>query len=288
MDRIYLDHAATTAISDEVLKEMLPYFREKYGNPSSLHSFGREARSAIDTARKRVAEAIGATPAEIYFTSGGSEADNWAIRGVAYSNANKGKHIITSAIEHHAVLHTCNQLEKEGFEVTYLPVDEFGLVSPSDLRKAIRKDTVLITIMYANNEIGTIEPIPELASIAKEYGIPFHTDAVQSVGKVPIDMEELPVDLMSISSHKLYGPKGVGALYIRETAEIAPVIFGSEQERGIWPGAPNIPGIVGFGTACSMALRDLGSNGMLVASLRGASRVPSATLPLRVKPLNVS
>ncbi|HOV69816.1 MAG TPA: aminotransferase class V-fold PLP-dependent enzyme, partial [Clostridia bacterium] len=245
MDRIYLDHAATTAISDEVLKEMLPYFREKYGNPSSLHSFGREARSAIDTARKRVAEAIGATPAEIYFTSGGSEADNWAIRGVAYSNANKGKHIITSAIEHHAVLHTCNQLEKEGFEVTYLPVDEFGLVSPSDLRKAIRKDTVLITIMYANNEIGTIEPIPELASIAKEYGIPFHTDAVQAIGSVDINVVRDNIDMLSLSAHKFYGPKGVGALYVRKGLRLQSLIYGGAQERGRRAGTENLPGIVG-------------------------------------------
>lgn len=255
--RIYLDHAATTPIHPDVLEVMLPYYQESFGNPSSLHTLGRKAKKAIDEARARVASLIGADPSEIVFTSGGTEADNLAIRGVAYALEPKGRHIITSAIEHHAVLNTCKYLEQRGFRVSYLPVDNYGLVDPDDVKKAITPETILITIMHANNEVGTIEPITEIGLIAKEKGIPFHSDTVQTVGKIPVDVDSLNVDLLSISSHKIYGPKGIGALYIRKGMDIIPLIYGGEHERSLRAGTENVPGIVGLGKACEIALRDL-------------------------------
>jgi len=268
MKELFLDHASTTPLHPDALGVMLPFFGNYFGMPSSLSDLGLRSRQALDEARSRVARLINAKPHEIIFTSGGTESNNLALLGAARAKGSKGRHVVTSQVEHPSVLGVCRHLEREGFRVTYVPVDDQGRVDPASIKNAVSDETLMISIMHANHVTGTIQPIREIGAIAGERGIIFHTDAVQSVGKVPIDMEELPVDLMSISSHKLYGPKGVGALYIRETAEIAPVIFGSEQERGIRPGAPNIPGIVGFGTACSMALRDLGSNGMLVASLR--------------------
>lgn len=250
---IYLDNSATTPLNEEVLKEMEPYFCEYFGNPSTLYSLGQKSKEALEKARKRVANAINAKPEEIIFTSGGSESDNLAIKGIAFKNQDKGKHIITSEIEHPAVKETLVFLESIGFEVTYLPVYGDGIIKIEDLKKAIRDDTILITVMHANNEIGTIQPIAEIGKIAKEKGIIFHTDAVQTFGKIPVDVEELCVDLLSISSHKIYGPKGVGALYIRKNTRLVPQIHGGGQERGLRSGTENIPGIVGFGKAAEMA-----------------------------------
>lgn len=257
MKRIYLDNAATTPVDQDVLNEMLPFFTTEFGNPSSIYNEGREARKGLEKARLQVAEALGADPKEIFFTGGGSEADNWAIKGVASKLGHKGKHIITTTIEHHAVLHTCEYLEKKGFEVTYLPVDEYGLIDLDELKNAIREDTILISIMFANNEVGTIEPVAEIAKIAKERGVLFHTDAVQAFGNVPIDVKELGVDLMSVSAHKIYGPKGVGALYIRKGVAIDNLIHGGAQERKRRAGTENIPGIVGFGKAAELAAQNL-------------------------------
>ena len=249
--RVYLDHAATTPADEEVLEEMLPYFTKKYGNASSLHSFGREARDAIERSRERVAELIGAESEEIIFTAGGTESDNIAIKGIAFR---KGKgHIITSQIEHPAVMATCQHLEKKGFDVTYLPVDKYGMVSPEDVENAIRDDTILITIMHANNEIGTVEPIEEIAKIARENEIVFHTDAVQSVGKIPVNVKRIGMDMLSISAHKIYGPKGVGALYIKKGTKIEAIIHGGGHEKGLRPSTENVPGIVGLGKACELA-----------------------------------
>lgn len=250
---IYLDNSATTPLNEEVLKEMEPYFCEYFGNPSTLYSLGQKSKEALEKARKRVANAINAKPEEIIFTSGGSESDNLAIKGIAFKNQDKGKHIITSEIEHPAVKETLVFLESIGFEVTYLPVYGDGIIKIEDLKKAIRDDTILITVMHANNEIGTIQPIAEIGKIAKEKGIIFHTDAVQTFGKIPVDVEELGVDLLSLSSHKIYGPKGVGALYIRKNTRLVPQIHGGGQERGLRSGTENIPGIVGFGKAAEMA-----------------------------------
>lgn len=250
---IYLDNSATTPLNEEVLKEMEPYFCEYFGNPSTLYSLGQKSKEALEEARKRVADAINAKPEEIIFTSGGSESDNLAIKGIAFKNQEKGKHIITSEIEHPAVKETLVFLESIGFEVTYLPVYGDGIIKIEDLKKAIRDDTILITVMHANNEIGTIQPIAEIGKIAKEKGIIFHTDAVQTFGKIPVDVEELGVDLLSLSSHKIYGPKGVGALYIRKNTNLVPQIHGGGQERGLRSGTENIPGIVGFGKAAEMA-----------------------------------
>ena len=256
---IYFDHSATTPVRPEVLEAMLPYFTEKYGNASSIYKIARESRAAVDQARDSVAAAIGANPREIFFTSGGTEADNWAIKGLAYANRKRGRHIITSSIEHHAVLHTCQYLEREGFEVTYLPVDDKGLIAPAQVEEAIREDTILISIMFANNEIGTIPPIEETGRIAKKHGIPFHTDAVQAIGNIHIDVESLGVDLLSMSAHKFYGPKGVGALYIRKGINLAPYLHGGAQEAGRRASTENVPGIVGMGKAIEIATANIDS-----------------------------
>ena len=254
---LYFDHAATTPVKPEVLAAMLPWFTEHYGNPSSIYSIGRTSHAAIEKARADVAACIGASPQEIYFTSCGTEADNWAIRGIAYALKAKGSHIITSSIEHHAVLHTCQQLEKEGFRVTYIKPDDQGIISVSDVEKAICDDTILITIMFANNEIGTIQPISEIGKLAKARKILFHTDAVQAVGTLPIQVDLLGVDLLSMSAHKFYGPKGVGALYIRKTAR-KPQIFlqGGAQEQGRRGGTENVAGIVGLAKALTLSQED--------------------------------
>lgn len=265
---VYADNAATTAVSKAVLDEMIPYYCEKYGNPSSIYSVGRDAREAVDAARKRVADALGAQPEEIFFTSGGSEADNWAIRGIAHKNAAKGKHLITTKFEHHAVLHTMKVLEKEGFEVTYLDVNSNGVVNPKDLEAAIRPDTTLVTIMYANNEIGTIQPIPELSKICADHGVIFHTDAVQAVGHVPINVKDQHIDLLSLSAHKFHGPKGVGALYIRKGLRFANLIEGGAQEKNRRAGTENVPGIVGLGKAIELATTNMEESNKKVTKLR--------------------
>lgn len=257
MKRIYLDNAATTPVKKEVLEEMLPYFSEKFGNASTLYSYGREAKEALDIARDRVARAIGADASEIYFTSGGTESDNWAIKAAAYALKEKGNHIITTSIEHHAVLHTCEYLKKHGFKITYLPVDEYGLVDIEEVKRTITDQTILISIMYANNEVGTIEPIEEIGKIAKERGILFHTDAVQAVGHIPVNVADLNCDMLSLSAHKFYGPKGIGALYIKKNVKIHPYMHGGAQEKGRRAGTENIPAIVGLGKAIELATQDL-------------------------------
>lgn len=258
--RVYFDYSATTPMKKEVLEEMLPFFNTDFGNPSSIHSYGRQGKTALDIARDKVAKTLNAKSEEIFFTGGGSEADNWAIKGVAYANRAKGNHIITTKIEHHAVLHTCEYLAKEGFEVTYLDVDQYGLIDMDDLKNAIKENTILITIMYANNEIGTMQPIKEIAQLAKDKNIIFHTDAVQAYGNEIIDVHELGVDLMSISAHKVYGPKGVGALYIRKGLRIHQLIHGGAQEKRRRAGTENIPGIVGFGKAAELAYENIGAH----------------------------
>lgn len=265
---IYFDHAATTYVKPEVLEAMLPYFTEKYGNASSVYSIGRESKKAIEESRDKVAAAIGAQSREIYFTGSGSEADNWAIKGVAYANKAKGNHIITSSIEHHAVLHTCQYLESDGFEVTYLPVDENGLVNPEDVKKAIKPSTILITIMFANNEIGTIQPIAEIGKVAREAGVYFHTDAVQAIGNVPINVAEMNIDLLSLSAHKFYGPKGTGALYIRKGVKITSFMHGGAQERGRRASTENIAGIVGLGKAIELATSNMEEHNKHLLALR--------------------
>ena len=252
MKKIYLDHNATTPLHPEVLEAMLPYFKEKLGNASSIHGFGREAKVALEDAREKVAEIIGVSSNEIFFTSGGTEADNLAVKGTAFASIKKGKHIVTSKIEHHAILESCKFLEKEGFEVTYLPVDFQGLVDPEELSKAIRNDTTLVSIMYANNEVGIIQPIEELCKIAKKKGVYFHTDAVQAAGRLPIDVQKLDVDMLSMSGHKIYGPKGVGALFIRKGVRIMPLSHGGHHERSRRAGTENVAGIVGFAKALEL------------------------------------
>ena len=259
MKQVYLDYAATTPVKEEVVREMLPYYTEVYGNPSSLYSPGLEAKAGLDEARKRVADLIKADPKEIFFTSCGTEADNWVLEGVADSLKDKGKHIITSRIEHHAILHTCEYLEKHGYEVTYLDVDSDGFVSPEALEKAIRDDTILVSIMMVNNEVGTIEPIRELAAVAKARGVLFHTDAVQALGNIPIDVKDLGVDFLSMSAHKIYGPKGVGALYMRKGLRITNYMHGGAQESKRRAGTENVAGIVGFGKAAELAGQNLES-----------------------------
>ncbi len=258
MKRIYMDHAATTPVDREVLEAMKPYFSEKYGNASSIHDFGQEAKDALEDSRAKVAKLIGADLSEIVFTSGGSEADNLAIKGTAFAKG-KGSHIITSTIEHHAVLHTCEFLEKHGFEVTYLPVGKYGLVDPAQVEKAIKKNTILVSIMHANNEIGTIEPVAEIGKICRNAGILFHTDAVQSFGKIPIDVKKMNIDLFSASAHKMYGPKGVGCLYMRKGINLIPQIHGGGHESGMRSGTENIAGIVGFAKACELAGKNMNS-----------------------------
>ena len=268
MKRIYLDHSATTHVDTRVLEAMLPYFTEKFGNASSLHSFGQEAAEALAKSREQVAAALGAAPLEIFFTSGGTESDNMAIKGAAYMHYPRGRHIITSAIEHPAVLRTCEELEREGFEVTYVPVDGEGILDMQFLEDSIRDDTILISIMHANNEIGTIQPIKEINGLISGRKIILHTDAVQSVGKIPTDVNELGVDMLSISSHKLHGPKGVGALYVRSGVNIRPLVQGGGHERGLRPGTENIPGIVGFAKAMSIAKEQLKEDSMHMQHLR--------------------
>lgn len=259
MNKIYFDHAATTYTKKEVLDVMLPYFTQSFGNPSSIYEFASESKSAIDKAREQVAKAINANDQEIFFSSGGTEADNWAIKGIAESYKAKGNHIITTTIEHHAVLHTCEYLSKNGYEITYLPVDENGMISLDALKAAIKESTILISIMFANNEIGTIQPISEIGKIARERGVLFHTDAVQAVGHVEIDVKEMNIDLLSLSGHKLYGPKGIGALYVRKGIKLKAFIHGGAQEKGRRAGTENVPGIVGLGEAielCSTHLHE--------------------------------
>ncbi len=268
MKRIYLDHSATTHVDTRVLEAMLPYFTEKFGNASSLHSFGQEAAEALAQSREQVAAALGAAPLEIFFTSGGTESDNMAIKGAAYMHSPQGRHIITSVIEHPAVLRTCEELEREGFEVTYVPVDGEGILDMQFLEDSIRDDTILISIMHANNEIGTIQPINEINELISGRKIILHTDAVQSVGKIPTDVNELGVDMLSISSHKLHGPKGVGALYVRSGVNIRPLVQGGGHERGLRPGTENIPGIVGFAKAMSIAKEQLKEDSMHMQHLR--------------------
>ena len=257
MRRIYLDHAATTPTHPEVVKAMLPYFTDVFGNPSTIYSYGQEAKGAIEEARAKVAELIGARGEEITFTSGGTEADNFALKGVAYANEHKGNHIITTSIEHHAVMEVGKFLEKRGFQITRLLVDQYGLVDPDDVRKAITDKTILISVMHASNEVGTIEPVDEIGEIAREAGVYFHTDAVQTVGHIPVSVDELRVDLLSISAHKLYGPKGVGALYVRKGTKLVSLIHGGEQERGRRAGTENVPAIVGLGKAVELAGQEM-------------------------------
>ena len=266
--RIYLDNAATTRMHEEVLQAMLPYLRDDYANPSAIYSFAGEAKKAVGAAREQAASLIGAKPTEIYFTAGGTESDNWAIRAVAETYADKGKHIITNRIEHHAVLHTCEYLEKQGYEVTYLDVDGEGKVSPEALERAIRPDTILISLMAANNEIGTLQPLAEIGKIAREKKILFHTDAVQAYGHIPLDVEAMQIDLLSASGHKLNGPKGVGILYCRENLRLRPLIHGGAQERGRRAGTLNVPGIVGFGKAAAMAAETMEERRKKEAALR--------------------
>lgn len=268
MKRIYLDHSATTPVAPEVLEAMLPYFTERFGNASSLHSFGLEAKQALEESREKVADLLGAESEELIFTSGGTESDNLALKGIAYRNRKKGKHIITTRIEHPAVLEACRKLQTEGFEVTYLPVTGEGLVEPGALESAIRSDTVLISVMHANNEIGTIQPLEEIGKIAAEKDVYFHTDAVQSVGKIPTDVNALGVDLLSLSSHKLYGPKGVGALYVRKGTRLESIVQGGGHERGLRSGTENVAGIVGLARAAELAQETMATEAESLTGLR--------------------
>ncbi|MFU8795999.1 MAG: cysteine desulfurase NifS [Dehalococcoidia bacterium] len=268
MKRIYLDHAATTPTHPEVVKAMLPFFTEASGNPSSIHSCGQEARQAVEDARDMVAELIGARSDEIVFTGGGSEADNLAIKGVAFAREQRGDHIITTRIEHHAVLESCKFLEKRGFSITFLPVDRYGMVDPGDVRKAITDKTILISVMHGSNEVGTIEPIGEIGEISREADIPFHTDAVQTVGHIPVNVNELSVEMLSMSAHKLYGPKGVGALYVRKGTRLVSLVHGGGQEKKRRAGTENVPAIVGFGKAVELAGAELDEEAKRVSNLR--------------------
>ena len=268
MRRIYLDHAATTPTHPEVVKAVVPYFTEAFGNPSSIYSYGQEAKGAVEEARTKVAELIGARSEEIVFTSGGTEADNSALKGVAYASGHKGNHIITTSTEHPAVLEVCKFLEKRGLKITYLPVDKYGLVDPDDVRKAINNKTILISVMHANNEVGTIEPVEEIGEIAKEAGICFHSDAVQTVGHIPVNVDKLKVDLLAISGHKFYGPKGVGALYVRKGAKLISLMHGGEQEKRRRAGTENVPAIVGLGKAVELAGQEMGKEVERLAGLR--------------------
>lgn len=281
---VYADNAATTQVSEEVLDSMLPYFRTEYGNASSIYGLGRDAKKAVELAREKVAKAIGAEPSEIYFTSCGSESDNWAIRGVCEKLAAKGKkHIITSVFEHHAILHTCKDMEKRGYEVTYVPISDKGFVNPEDIKNAIRDDTALVTIMYANNEIGTIQPIDEIAAICREKGVIFHTDAVQAVGHVEIDVHRQGIDLLSLSGHKIHAQKGVGALYMRTGLVLPNFLHGGAQERNKRAGTENVPAIVGLGTAIELACADIPKKAEIITARRnrlidGILRLPHTRL----------
>jgi cysteine desulfurase len=282
---VYMDHAATTFVKPEVAEAMLPFLKEHFGNPSSLYSIGREGKEAIEASREQVSKALGAKPEEIYFTSGGTESDNWAIKGTAFAKKGQGKHIITTPIEHHAVLYPCEYLETQGFEVTNLPVDKYGLVDPATIEEAIRKDTILISVMYANNEIGTIEPIKEIGKVAKENDIAFHTDAVQVLGSVPLDMKNThrDVDTLSLSSHKFYGPKGIGIFYMREGTEIDNYMHGGAQERGRRAGTENVAGIVGMGKAIELATADIEAHSKKILEMRarlldGILQIPDCKL----------
>ena len=268
MKRIYMDNGATTRVTEPVFEAMQPYFCEIYGNPSSAHNFGYVSRHAIDAAREQVAKAINADVNEIYFTGCGTESDNWAVRGAAYENVKKGRHIITTAIEHHAILHTCAQLEKEGFEVTYLPVDEYGFVTPEQLDAAIRPDTTLVSIMTANNEIGTIEPIAELAAVCKKHGVLFHTDAVQAIGSVKIDVKAMGIDMLSMSGHKFHAPKGIGVLYIRKGVRLQQFMNGGAQERNRRAGTENLASIVGIGKAIEIATANIDAHNEKLSAIR--------------------
>ncbi len=294
-NRIYLDHASTTSLSPEVFREMTPYLTEVFGNPSSIHSFGREAHRALDRARRTVAGLLGAGPQEIYFTSGGSESDNWAVFGTALARGERGGHVITSAVEHHAVLRACQALERRGFDVTYLPVDSLGRVDPEEVEKALRPDTFLISIMTANNEIGTLQPVREIGEIARSRGIPFHTDAVQAAGAMPLNVDDLRADLLSLSAHKFHGPRGVGVLYVRRGTRIDPLITGGAQERGLRAGTENLAGIVGLSKALEAASEGIPERNARVSALRDLlirgirEQVPDAVLngdPVRRLPGN--
>jgi cysteine desulfurase len=297
MRRIYLDHNASTPVHPEVLEAMLPYFGDRYGNPSSIHGFGREARDAVEAAREEIARFLGVATDEVLFTSGGTESDNLAIKGIAH--ARQTGHIVTSQVEHHAVLRTCQALERAGFAVTYLPVDGHGLVDPDDVRRAVRPDTILVTIMYANSEVGTIMPIEAIGRIARDHGIPFHVDGVQAFGKIPFDVRGLGIGLLSCSSHKIYGPKGIGALYVSKGTKMVAVQHGGDHERRRRAGTENVPAIVGFGKAVALRARDMAEEAPRVGGLRDRlwagvqARVPDARLnghPTRRLPgtLNVS
>jgi cysteine desulfurase len=266
--QVYLDHNATTPVDPRVLEAMLPYYQSKYGNASTLYALGREARVAIDDAREQIAELIHAQPTEIYFTSGGTEADNAALKGIAFANRENGNHIITSQIEHSAVLDSCRYLEKQGFEVTYLPVDRFGKVNSEDILQTVTNKTILISIMHANNEIGTIQPIAEIGAIARERKIYFHTDTVQTFGKLPIEVKQMKIDLLSVSAHKIYGPKGIGALYVRKGVNMDSLLHGGEQERKRRAGTENVPAIVGFGKAVEVATEQMEKEGQYLTKLR--------------------
>ncbi len=293
---IYMDNAATTPVRQEVVDAMIPYMRENFGNPSSLYDIAKTNREAVALARSRVARALNAEDKEIYFTSCGTESDNWAIKGTAFANRDKGKHIITSAIEHHAVLYTCQWLEKQGFEVTYLPVDEFGMVNPKDVEAAIRPDTVLITIMFANNEIGTIQPIAEIGKIAREHNVLFHTDAVQAAGHVPIDVKAMNIDMLSISGHKFNGPKGTGVLYIGKRVKLDSLMHGGDQERKRRAGTENVAGIVGIGLALELSVKEMDATTKRLDALRkrlvdGLLTIPKSRLnghPTKRLPNNVN
>ncbi len=265
---VYMDHAATTPVRPEVVEAMLPYFSERFGNPSSLYALAREAEEAVEEARGRVAAAIGASPEEVFFTSGGTEADNWAVKGTAAANRKLGDRIVTSAIEHHAVLHPCRALEKQGYRVTYLPVDEFGRVEPERVEEAIADRTVLVSVMAANNEIGTIQPVRAIAEIAHDHKIPFHSDAVQAIGAFPVDVDDMGADLLALSAHKFGGPKGTGALYVRRGTRVGTFMDGGAQERGRRAGTENVPGIVGLGRAIELATADIPGKAARIAAMR--------------------
>lgn len=279
MTKVYMDNAATTALNSEVLNAMMPYFTDIYGNASSVHSFGQDAKKGVDKAREQVARALNAAFDEIIFTGSGTEADNMAIKGAAFKSEKKGKHIITTTVEHHAVLHTCEELARSGFDITYLPVDEYGMITPKQVEDALRDDTILVTIMFANNEVGSIMPIAEIGQICHDRKILFHTDAVQAVTHVPIDVKEMHIDMLSLSAHKFHGPKGVGALYVRKGVAITPVIVGGAHERGRRAGTENVAGIVGLGAAIELAMSNMDSD---IVRIKGMRDRLIAEIPKRI------